>query len=105
MQAPPNRNLVGTAEVADMLGISRQRADQLSRTIDFPEPVRMVLPLDDRTRDTMVALETAGNFPGGNAVQCYENIIATAHTLPEQPRLWRAADIERWATETGRRDI
>lgn len=102
MPAQLNRYLVGTAEIAEMLEISRQRADQLTRTTGFPEPVRLVLPLDERTRDTMVALEASGDFPGGDAVTCYENIIATAHRMPEQPRLWRAADIERWAEETGR---
>lgn len=32
--------LIGTAEIAKMLGISRQRVDQLSRTDpDFPKPL------------------------------------------------------------------
>jgi predicted DNA-binding transcriptional regulator AlpA len=30
--------LVGIKEVADMLGVSRTRADQLSRRPSFPEP-------------------------------------------------------------------
>jgi len=30
--------LVGIKEVADMLGVSRTRADQLSRQPSFPEP-------------------------------------------------------------------
>jgi predicted DNA-binding transcriptional regulator AlpA len=30
--------LVGIKEVADMLGVSRTRADQLSRRPNFPEP-------------------------------------------------------------------
>lgn len=32
-------NLVGLHEVAEMLGVSRQRADQLARERDFPKPV------------------------------------------------------------------
>lgn len=32
-------NLVGLHEVAAMLGVSRQRADQLARERDFPKPV------------------------------------------------------------------
>jgi len=32
-------NLVGLAEIADLLGVSRQRADQLSREAGFPNPV------------------------------------------------------------------
>ena len=102
MKRRPNRNLVGVQEVADMLAISRQRADQLSRTSAFPQPVRFVLPLDDRTRATMLALEEAGGFPGGDAAACYEQIMATAHALPATPRLWRAADVSQWAADTGR---
>lgn len=32
-------DLMGTTEIAELLGVSRQRADQLSRTDGFPEPV------------------------------------------------------------------
>lgn len=31
--------LVGLHEVAEILGVSRQRADQLARERDFPKPV------------------------------------------------------------------
>lgn len=34
----PDR-LMGLAEVAELLGVSRQRADQLARTRGFPDPV------------------------------------------------------------------
>jgi predicted DNA-binding transcriptional regulator AlpA len=32
-------DLVGAAEIAALLGVSRQRVDQLSRHQDFPEPI------------------------------------------------------------------
>lgn len=32
-------NLVGAAEIAEMLGVSRQRVTQLTGRADFPEPV------------------------------------------------------------------
>jgi predicted DNA-binding transcriptional regulator AlpA len=32
-------NLVSTVEIAELLGVSRQRVDQLSRTEAFPTPV------------------------------------------------------------------
>lgn len=32
-------DLVGVAEIADLIGVSRQRVDQLTRTEDFPTPV------------------------------------------------------------------
>ena len=31
--------LVGTTEIASLLGVSRQRADQLTHAPDFPKPV------------------------------------------------------------------
>lgn len=35
-------DLVGTAEIADMLGVTNQRVHQLSETDDFPEPVAVL---------------------------------------------------------------
>jgi predicted DNA-binding transcriptional regulator AlpA len=33
---------MGLTEIADLLGVSRQRADQLSKHLDFPKPVAML---------------------------------------------------------------
>jgi hypothetical protein len=33
-----SEELVSTVEIADLLGVTRQRVDQLSRTEGFPEP-------------------------------------------------------------------
>lgn len=54
--------LVGVAEVATMLGLTRQRVNQLSRQEGFPEPL---------------AVLSAG-------------------------KVWKRADIEKWAKRTGR---
>jgi predicted DNA-binding transcriptional regulator AlpA len=35
-------DLVGLAEIAQLIGVSRQRADQLARQRDFPEPVAVL---------------------------------------------------------------
>jgi predicted DNA-binding transcriptional regulator AlpA len=35
-------DLVSIGDIAGMLGVTRQRADALSRTKDFPEPVATV---------------------------------------------------------------
>ena len=35
-------HLVGTAEIADMLGVSRQRVHQLVTRPDFPEPTAVL---------------------------------------------------------------
>lgn len=97
-----NQNLIGITELADILGLSRQRADQLSRTADFPEPVRLVLPIDELTLDMMLALEEADDFPGGSAAACYNAVAAHGFTLPAQPRIWRYSMIQRWAEDHGR---
>lgn len=34
----PVHHLLSTPEIAEMLGVSRQRVDQLTRTADFPAP-------------------------------------------------------------------
>lgn len=34
--------MIGVQEIASMLGVSRQRADQLSRQKGFPEPVAVL---------------------------------------------------------------
>ena len=35
---PRDVDLVGVTEIAEMLGVSKQRADQLAKRTDFPEP-------------------------------------------------------------------
>jgi prophage regulatory protein len=35
-------DLVGVTEIGDLLGVSRQRADQLTRTEAFPDPVAVL---------------------------------------------------------------
>ncbi len=55
-------DLVGLTEIAEMLGVSPQRVDQLAATDAFPDPVAEI---------------AAG-------------------------RIWKRADIEKWARATGR---
>ncbi len=38
MLLPVSGHLVGAAEIAEMLGVSRQRVDQVAGEPDFPEP-------------------------------------------------------------------
>jgi len=35
-------DVAGATEIGDLLGVSRQRADQLTRTEGFPEPVAVL---------------------------------------------------------------
>jgi prophage regulatory protein len=56
-------DVVSTHEIAEMLGVSRQRVDEIARThAEFPKPIAKL---------------RAG-------------------------RIWRRADIEKWAKKTGR---
>ena len=36
------QQLMGTSEIAELLGVTNQRVDQLARRTDFPEPVAVL---------------------------------------------------------------
>jgi len=59
--------LAGVTEIAEMLGVSRQRADQLSRTRGFPDPVTKCLPLPRLWR--AIAVEEWANENGRELVK------------------------------------
>ena len=100
---PPDqlRALVGVADIADLLGVSRQRADALSRSKRFPDPVALVLPLDPVTFDAMRQLfaEMGGAV---DVEQAIELIEGRGFALPEHPRLWRISAVVDWAEAAGR---
>lgn len=48
-------DLVGVAEIAELLSVTRQRVDQLSRTDDFPTPVADLASGRIWERDNVVA--------------------------------------------------
>jgi hypothetical protein len=93
--------LIGVAEVAGLFGVSRQRADQLTREKGWPDPIERVAPLD---RYTMDAVHFVFAVYGGTITeqQAVEVLEAGGHRLPPLPRLWRLADVRRWAAEHGR---
>jgi predicted DNA-binding transcriptional regulator AlpA len=47
--------LVGLTEIAEMLGVSRQRVDQLARAPDFPPPMGQLRAGSIWERDDVVA--------------------------------------------------
>ncbi|MGO9853730.1 MAG: hypothetical protein ACLPYY_01605 [Acidimicrobiales bacterium] len=101
MPPGPPRALVGVAEVAELLGVSRQRADVLTRTKGFPEPVALVAPWDDEERVKIRELDAAGVLPLTLAeVMAYMD--ENAFRLPETPRLWRRESVIKWAEAAGR---
>ena len=93
--------LVGVTEVAGLLGVSRQRADQLTREKGWPDPVERVAPFDQTMLHNVHLLfeMSGGTITEAQAVAALE---AGAHPLPASPRLWRLADVLRWAAEHGR---
>jgi hypothetical protein len=93
--------LVGIAEIADLLGVSRQRADQLTRSKGWPEPVERVAPFDRNMLNNVHLLfeVSGGTITEAQAVAALE---AGAHQLPAAPRLWRLAEVVQWAAEQGR---
>ena len=93
--------LVGVTEVAGLLGVSRQRADQLTREKGWPDPVVRVAPFDQTMLHNVHLLfeMSGGTITEAQAVAALE---AGAHPLPASPRFWRLADVVRWATEQGR---
>ena len=93
--------LIGVAEVASLFGVSRQRADQLTREKGWPDQIERVVPLDRYTLDAVhfVFAVYGGTITEQQAVEVLE---AGGHRLPPLPRLWRLADVRRWAAEHGR---
>jgi predicted DNA-binding transcriptional regulator AlpA len=55
----PQKDLVGLTEIAEMLGVTRQRAAQLAKRDDFPEPF---------------GVTSAGTFWLRRQVQTYDNL-------------------------------
>ena len=93
--------LVGVAEIAELLDVSRQRADQLTRSKGWPEPVERVAPFDLYMVEAMMHLFE--QTPKITFDQAVEVLDTRAYQLPPYPRLWRVELIERWAAERGRR--
>jgi hypothetical protein len=92
---------VGVAEIAELLDVSRQRADQLTRSKGWPDPVERVAPFDVHMVEAMKRLFE--RTPMVTLDQALEALNTRAYQLPHYPRLWREELIERWATEHGRR--
>ena len=92
---------MGVAEIAELLNVSRQRADQLTRSKGWPDPVERVAPFDVHMVEAMKRL--FDRTPMVTLDQALEALDTRAYQLPPYPRLWREELIERWAIEHGRR--
>jgi hypothetical protein len=95
------QQLVGVAEIASGLRLSKQRADALTRTRGFPDPVENVLVIDGLAEQAVRDF-----FDDRPRLATAEETLALFHQranrLPAQPRLWRRSVVQEWATNTGR---
>lgn len=93
--------LVGTAQVASMLGVSRQRADQLTRSKGFPDPIRRVILLDAVSMRIIREVFKSGEI-SITLDEALELFFRYASLMPATPRLWRKSVVKDWADERGR---
>lgn len=95
------QRLVGVAEIASGLGVSKQRADTLTRSRGFPDPVENVIVIDGLTDQGVREF-----FDDRPRIATAEETLALfrqrANRLPAQPRLWRLSVVKEWATNAGR---
>lgn len=96
--------LIGVAEIAERLGVSRQRADQLTRTKDFPAPIDRIVVTDDLSVDLLHELLRPGTHDRQWALnRVIEEWEKGQYRMPEQyPRLWRSGQVDAWAESVGR---
>jgi hypothetical protein len=93
------RRLIDVSEIAELLGVSKERASVLCSRKRFPEPVEQVAPLDDTTVDLMRDLfwQRRGVVTFDEAITALENGAYAIGTTGK--RLWRLAAVENWAAE------
>ncbi len=94
---------MGVSEIAELLGVSKQRASVLSNRKGFPDPVEYVIPVDDDTRRSLVELyEQRTSKQPYSAEGTWQLFSERAFVLPDAPRLWRQSAVEEWAKDDGR---
>jgi hypothetical protein len=97
------RRLMGVSEIAELLGVSKQRASVLCNQKGFPEPVQQVIPVDDETRQALVELYAKRTGKRTfSADGTWDLFSERSFVLPDTPRLWRQSSVEEWAKEHGR---
>jgi hypothetical protein len=94
------RVLVGVTEIAEMLGVSKQRASVLCARKGFPDPVERVAPVDAMTVEIMRGMFSEdGTVSLDDAVEALQS---RSYRLGPGKKLWRLADVARWAEREGR---
>jgi hypothetical protein len=98
----PGLPLVGIADVAELLGVTRTRADQLSRTAGWPPAVELVLPIDAVAPGVIRGWLDRGGVVTTDPDELSALLADFACPLPHTPRLWRLTAVLDWANEQGR---
>ena len=94
------RVLVGVSEIADMLGVSKQRASVLCARKGFPDPVERMAPIDAMTFEIMRGLfSEEGTVTFDEAVEALQS---RSYRLGAGRKLWRLAEVAQWAEGEGR---
>jgi hypothetical protein len=95
-----SRVLVGVSEIAEMLGVSKQRASVLCARKGFPDPVEHVAPIDATTVEIMRDLfSDKGTVTFDEAVGALQS---HSFRLGSGKKLWRLAAVAGWADREGR---
>ena len=94
--------LVGVSEIAEALGVSRQRASVLCGRKGFPDQVELVAPIDEMTEAQVRAM--FGQIHEGKVTvdEALAALEAGGHRLGRSVKLWRLDDVIRWADREGR---
>jgi hypothetical protein len=97
------RRLVGVSEIAELLGVSKQRASVLASRKGFPDPLERVIPVDADLQGALLEFfEQRRAQRTFTAEESWQEFKDRAFVLPDQPRLWRRTAVEKWAAEHGR---
>jgi hypothetical protein len=94
------RVLVGVSAIAEMLGVSKQRASVLCARKGFPDPIERIAPVDAMTVEIMRGLFSEGGTVSFDAA--VDALQSHSYRLGPGKKLWRLADVARWAEREGR---
>jgi hypothetical protein len=85
-----------------MLGVSRQRASVLCARKGFPDQVELVTPIDGMSDAVVRAMFGQIKDDKVTADEALFALRAGGHRLGRSVKLWRLADVVRWADREGR---
>jgi hypothetical protein len=94
------RVLVGVSEIAELLGVSKQRASVLCARKGFPDPIEHIAPIDAITVEIMRGLFSEDRTISFD--EAVEALQSHSYRLGSGKKLWRLAAVAGWAEREGR---